>query len=53
MYNVNLSRISIAIPTAQNLKTHSNNEFKVDVIVNNTLLTVMADTGVRVSVCSL
>ena len=53
MYNVNLSRISTAIPTAQNLKTHSNNEFKVEVIVNNTLLTVMADTGARVSVCSL
>ena len=34
-------------------KAHSNNEFKVEVIVNNTLTTVTADTGARVSACSL
>ena len=46
-------RISAANLTSQNSKTHSNNKFKVDVIVNNTLTTVMADIGARVSVCSL
>lgn len=31
-------------------KLKRNNEFKVEVVVNNTLATVMADTGARVSV---
>ena len=53
MYNVNLFRIFTAISTTQNSKAHSNNEFKVEVIVNNTLITAMADTGARVNVHSL
>ena len=31
-------------------KLKRNNEFKVEVVVNNTLATVIADTGARVSV---
>ena len=50
IHNVNLFRISTTNSTAQNPKTQSNNEFKVEVTVNNTLATVMADTGARVSV---
>ena len=46
--NVYLFRISTAKSTAQNPKTHSNNEFKVEAIVNNTLTLVLADTGARV-----
>ena len=53
VYNVNLFRISRANLTSQNSKTHNNNEFKVEVIVNNTLRTVIPDTGAKVSVCSL
>ena len=50
IHNVNLFRTSTTNSTAQNPKTQSNNEFKVEVIVNNTLATVKADTGARVSV---
>ena len=53
VYNANLFRISRANLTSQNSKTHNNNEFKVEVIVNNTLRTVIPDTGAKVSVCSL
>ena len=53
VYNVNLFRISTANLTSPNSKTHNNNEFKVEVIVNNTLRTVIPDTGAKVSVCSL
>ena len=49
VYNVNLFRI-----TTQNvLKNQYNGDFKVEVVVNNTLATVIADTGAKVSVCSL
>ena len=51
--NVNLFRISTANLTSKNSKTHNNDEFKVEVIVNNTLTTVIADTGAKVSVYSL
>ena len=48
VYNVNLFRI-----TTQNvLKNQYNGDFKVEVVVNNTLATVIADTGTKVSVCS-
>ena len=53
IYNINLFRISTANLTSQNSKTHNNNEFKVEVIGNSTLTTVIADTGAKVSVCSL
>ena len=53
IYNVNLCGISTANLTSQNSKTHNNNEFKVEVIGNSTLATVIADTGAEVSVCSL
>ena len=49
VYNVNLFRI-----TTQNvLKNQCNEDFAVEVVVNNTLATVIADTGAKVSVCSL
>ena len=49
VYNVNLFRI-----TTQNvLKSQYNGDFKVEVVVNNTLATVIADTGAKDSVCSL
>ena len=48
VYNVNLFRI-----TTQNvLKNQYNGDFKVEVVVNNTLATVIADTRTKVSVCS-
>ena len=34
-------------------KNHNNDEFKVEVIVTNTLTTVIGETGAKVSVCSL
>ena len=47
--NVSLFRI-----TTQNvLKNQYNGDFKVEVVVNNTLATVTADTGAKFSVCSL
>ena len=49
VYNVNLFRV-----TTQNaLKNQYNGDFEVEVVVNNTLTTVIADTGAKVSVCSL
>ena len=49
VYNVNLFRI-----TTQNvLKNQCNEDFTVEVVVNNTLATVIADTEAKVSVCSL
>lgn len=49
IYNVNLFRV-----TTQNMfKGQSNSDFKIEVIVNNALGTVIADTGAKVSVCSL
>ena len=43
-----------SILTTQNvLKNQYNGDFKVEVVVNNTLATVIADTGAKVSVCSL
>ena len=49
VYNVNLFRI-----TTQNvLKNQCNEDFAVEVVVNNTLATVIADPGAKVSVCSL
>ena len=53
IYNVNLSRISSANLTSRNSKTYNNSEFKVEVIVNNTLTTLIADTGAKVSIFSL
>ena len=35
------------------LKNQYKGDFKVEVVVNNTLATVIADTGAKVSVCSL
>ena len=49
--NVNRFRISTANSTAKNPKANSNNDFKVEVIVNNTLTKVMAYT--LVNICSL
>ena len=51
IYNVNRFRISTTNSTAKNPKANSNNDFKVEVIVNNTLTKVMAYT--LVNICSL
>ena len=48
VYNVNLFRIT----TLNVLKNQYNGDFKVEVVVNNTLATVIADTRANVSVCS-
>ena len=46
IYNINLFRIN----TAQDNIT---NDFKVELLINNNLGTVLADTGAKISVCSL
>ena len=45
IYNVNLFRISTGKSSMQNPNIQSNNKFKVEVVLNNTLTIVMADTG--------
>ena len=52
-YNVNLFRIKVANRVKPSFlpKEHSNKDFKVQVVVNNNMDTVMADTGARISVC--
>ena len=49
LYNVNIFRVSTAI-TGPDLKP---NDFKVQVLINNKLDSVLADTGAGVSVCGL
>ena len=49
IYNINLFRIT----TSSNRSNQYNGNFKVEVIVNNSLAKVIADTGAKVSVCSL
>ena len=52
-YDVNLFIINSSknLPKPK-LKSHLTNDFLVQVIVNNTLTKVLADTGAKVSVCS-
>ena len=47
-YNINLFRI-----TTSNRTNQYNSGFKVEVIINNSLVKVIADTGAKVTVCSL
>ena len=48
VYNANLFRI-----TTQNvLKSQNNGDFKIEVVINNTLATVIADTRAKLSVFS-
>ena len=48
IYNIN-----IFIITTSNRKNQYNLDFKVQVIINNSLAKVIADTGAKVTVCSL
>ena len=48
IYNINLFRI-----TTSNRTNQYNSDCKVEIIINNSLAKVIADTGAKVSVCSL
>ena len=49
IWSVNLFRIKTS--TTPSMQSH--HDFKVEVIVNNSLVSLIADTGARISVCSM
>ena len=50
-YSVNLFRIKSSYTTVKPILSTENNDFKVQVIVSNNLMSVMADTGAKISAC--
>ena len=49
IYNINLSRMTLQ----HILKTNHCRNFKVEVVTNNTLGTIIIDTGSKIRICSL
>ena len=50
-YNVSLFRIKSSYTTVKPKLSTKNNDFKVQVIVNNNLTSVITDTGAKISAC--
>ena len=53
-YSINIFRIKSSAQSVKPKHTsqvHNKKDFKVQVIINNSLDTVVADTGARISVC--